>query len=332
MVTDTSPNRQSEPVILSELEDRIIQACLRYQFTTVLDHYYLHGCPPSLNQYRRVMAGLAGGKKDQLPGHFLYKYPLPKTRWGNATRVFVPGEASRELLAQWADEDGMTWNYPARMQNYSYSYVYHNLAVVRLAICAALFCRDPAYTLEELRLWHDMQQRPPRLNPGAEGAQTSPSVIPDLWIYLKRVVDGLGPGLWFEVDNSTTFQQTFLRRLRARLSLFESAAYAEYFGTPAVLCCYAILAKSPELAKARLENLLAWTNAWLVKEEREEWASKFRFAVIEYETLYEQKYLFTAPLWAVPGSTSLLPLIPPPPATENTHGHNTPAQENHTNP
>ena len=100
MTTDTPPDMASEPVILSELEDRIVRACLRYQFTTVLDHYYLHGCPPSLNQYRRVMAGLAGGKKDQLPGHFLYKYPLPKTRWGNATRVFVPGEASRALLTQ----------------------------------------------------------------------------------------------------------------------------------------------------------------------------------------------------------------------------------------
>ena len=56
MTPDTSPDMASEPVILSELEDRIVRACLRYQFTTVLDHYYLHGCPPSLNQYRRVMA------------------------------------------------------------------------------------------------------------------------------------------------------------------------------------------------------------------------------------------------------------------------------------
>jgi hypothetical protein len=325
----------SEPVILTELEDRIIQACLRYQFTTVLDHYYLHGCPPSLNQYRRVMAGLAGGKKDQLPGHLLFKWAFPKTRWGNATRIFVPGEASRELLAQWADEDGMTWNYPSRMQSYIYSCVYHNLAVVRLAICAALFCREhSAYTLSELRLWHDLQQRPPRLNPGAEGAQTSPSVIPDCWMYLQRVADGRGHVFWFEVDNSTTFQQTFLRRARARLSLFESAAYAEYFGTPAVILCYAVLdkKKSPELTKARLKNLLEWTNDFLVKEELEDWGSKFRFAAIEYETLYEQRnHLFTAPIWAVPGSTSLLPLIPPPSNTENTHEQTTPGNETHTN-
>jgi hypothetical protein len=304
---------------------------------TVLDIATLLGSPPSLNHYRRVMAGLSGGTKDQVSGHFLYKWSLLKTRWGNATRVFVPGEASRELLAQWPDKDGMTWNYPARMQSYSYSYVNHNLAVTRLAICAAaLFCQqNPAYTLAELRLWHDMHQRPPRLNPGAEGEQTSLSVIPDLWIYLKRVADGRGPGLWFEIDNSTTFRQTYLRRLRARLSLIESEAYAEYFGTRSALLCFAVLDKnkSPQQQQARLKNLLEWTMDFLVKEELEEWTSVFRFAAIDYDKLYEQSdHLFREPIWSVPGSTSLLPLIPPPSDKEDTHGQTTPAQEIHTNP
>jgi hypothetical protein len=282
------------------------------------------------------MAGLAGGKKDLVPGHFLFKWSLPKTRWGNATRVFVPGDRSRELLDQWGDKDGMTWNYPAKMQSYSYSFVYHNLAVVRIAILAALFCREyPAYTLAELRLWHEMAGRPPRVSLGAEGAQSSVLVIPDLWMYLQR--DGRGPALWFEVDNATEYRQNFLRRVRARLSLLESEAYAEFFGTKAALLCYAVLGKSPELRKARLENLCKWTNDFLVKEQWEEWASKCRFAAIEYEKLYEQKdHIFTQPIWhgpGKPGKTAAHPLISPPKVTEQTDGHNNaPTQETHPNP
>src|SRR5215211_6783549 len=108
MATDTAAKTQSQPVMLSDLQDKIIWACLRYQFMTVLDIAMLLGFPPTLNHYRRVMAGLSGGTKDQVPGHFLFKFPLPKTRFGNATRVFVPGDASRALLHQRTDH-GMVW-------------------------------------------------------------------------------------------------------------------------------------------------------------------------------------------------------------------------------
>jgi hypothetical protein len=321
------PNpQQSKAVLVSEQDEQIIRACLRYQFMTVSDFCAVLGMPTSHSYLRRVLSRLAGSK-DQTQGHYLYKFALPKTRSGNATLVYVPGYQSRELLAQWGDAEGMTWNSPARMQNYSYSYVYHNLAVSRLAICATLFCREhPSYTLAELRLWHEMTGRPPRVSLGAEGEQTSVSAIPDCWVYLQRVADGRGPGLWFEVDNATTFRQTFLRRVRARLALFESAVYAEYFGTAAVVPCFAILGKSPALAKARLKNLLQWTNDFLVKEGWKEWAAKFRFAVIDYELLYEEhNQLFTQPLWSVPGSTTLLPLLPPSPTTGEPHGHTTTA-------
>jgi hypothetical protein len=333
MATDTASHARSQPEILSDLKDKIIWACCRYQFMTVVDLYNLLGCPPSLNQYRRVTAGLAGGG-DLVPGHFLCKWPLPQTRWGNATRVVVPGDRSRDLLDQWGDTAEMTWNYPAKMRSYSYSFVYHNLAVTRLAICAALFCREhPPYTLAELRLWHDMQRRPPRVTLGEGGEQTSVSVIPDCWLYLQK--DGRGAGLWFEIDNATEYRQNFQRRVRARLALIESEAYGEYFGTRSVLLCYAVLDKhkSPQLQQARLENLQQWTNDFLVRENREDWASKFRFAAIEYEKLYEQRdHLLTAPVWSVPGRPSPLPLLSPPPATEQTDEHNNSALEIHAHP
>jgi hypothetical protein len=330
----SSPNpQQSQAMLVSELREQLIRACLRYQFMTVVDFCQwlraLLGRCPTRNHVGKVVSGLA---KDD----YLHSFALPKTRSGAATKVYVPGEASRELLAQWADEDGMTWNYPAKMQNYSYSYVLHNLAVTRLAICAALFCRErQSYTLSELRLWHEMTGSPPRVSLEVEGEQTAMTAIPDCWAYLQRVADGRRFGLWFEVDNSTSFRQTFLRRVRARLSLFESEAYAEYFGTAAVVPCYAVIGKSPDLAKARLKNLCHWVNDFLVKEEWAEWAAKLRFAVIDYEALYQQTdQLFTAPLWSVPGSSTLLPLLPPPsPTTGETHGHtNTPTSETHTNP
>src|SRR5438270_12718734 len=53
------------------------------------------------------------------------------------------------------------------------------------------------------------------------------------------------------------------------------------------------------LSHLRFGEGIEWTNDFLVKEGWKEWAAKLRFAVIDYELLYEERdQLFTQPLWS----------------------------------
>jgi hypothetical protein len=308
------------PVIVSEQQEQLIRACCLYQFLTILDMAYLLGLPTSLNYIRRVAGSLAGNN-DQEHGHYLYRFPLTQRSGGNGLRVFVPGEASQDLLQQEQDADGFVWHSPATMQRYSYSFVCHNLAVTRLCICATLFCKDnPSYYLAETRLSYDIVRNPPRVSLTTDGQPPLVPVIPDCWNFIERVADGEGTALWWEVDNSTTYRQSFHRRLSARLALITSAAYSEYFGTDAVLICFAVLGNED-----RMHTLRHWTWELLAREKRTHLASRFRFTAIEYIKLYDQiQTLFTKPLWHLPADRSeedspYVSLLPPPQDKEETN-------------
>jgi hypothetical protein len=201
----------NEPFMLHEAYEKLVQACCLYQFMTILDMAYVVNMPGSLNHVRKVAALLAGNK-DQEPGHYLYRFPLAKRSGGNGLRVFVPGEAARTLWPQ-ADLEGFVFNNPSTMQRYSYSFVYHNLSVTRLCICADLICRGPHYTLVETRLSYDIARTPPRVSLTRDGNPATVPVIPDCWLFIERVADGEGTALWFEVDNATTYRTSFHRRL-----------------------------------------------------------------------------------------------------------------------
>ena len=309
-----------EPVMVKEQEEQIIRACCLYQWMTIVDMAYLLGLPSSLNYVRRLAAHLAG-TKDQEPGHFLYRFALAHRAGGNALRVYVPGEASRHLFQQEEDANGFVWNNPSTMERYSYSFVSHNLAVTRLCICAALFCRDnPAYYLVETWLAYDISRKPPRVSLTRDGNPTTVPVVPDSWLFIERVADGERTAIWCEVDNSTTYRQSYHRRLSARLELITSKAYSEYFGTDAIVICYAVLGN-----EARMHTLRHWTWELLVEQERTQFAPLFRFASVEYETLYDQiQTLFTKP-WHLPADrgqedSPQVALLPPPQYKENTHG------------
>ena len=278
-----------DPVIVSAQQEQLIRACCLYQWLTIPDMAMILNLPTSLNYVRRLAASLAG-KSDEVPGQFLFRFALNRRSGGGGVRVFVPGEASRDLLRQEQDADGFVWHSPSTMQRYSYSFVCHNLAVTRLCICAALFCRDnPSYYLVETRMAYDIACTPPRASYTLDGKPTTSIVIPDCWLFIERVADGQGTALWCEVDNATTYRQAFHRRLSARLALITSEVYSEYFGTDAVLLCFAVLGN-----EARMHTLRQWTWELLVREKREQLASRFRFTALEYTKLYGQiQTLFT---------------------------------------
>ena len=316
MATVTAPQSPSKPVVISERKEQIIRACLRYQYLTVVDLCFLLGLPNSRNYVRRLASRLAGNS-DHADGHYLYRFALPQRTGGNARRVFVPGTASHELLRQTGEAPAAVIK-PATLQGYSYSYVVHNLAVARLAVCATLLY--PEYVLAEIRLWSDLAARPPRVSLGAAGEETTIAVIPDCWVYLQRLTDGRGHVLWFEVDNATEAITAFKRRVRARIALIASEAYAAYFGTPAVLLTYAVIGTDQKRREERCETLRQWTKAVLVQDQREDWAGTFRFAAIDYETLYEQQdALFLKPIWQLPDEPNPVALLTPPETEETPH-------------
>jgi hypothetical protein len=324
---DDAIKKPPDPVIMREQDEQLIRACCLYQWMTIVDMAYALDLPSSLNYVRKVAARLAGNK-DQAPGHYLYRFPLPQRAGGNGLRVFVPGEASRHLLHQQEDADGFIWNKPSTMQGYSYSFVLHNLAVERLCLCAAVFCREhPEYYLAETRLSYEMARNPPRVSLTTDGQQTT-IAVPDCWLYIERVADGQGTALWFEVDNATTYRVAYQRRLAARLEFItREGGYAAYFGTPVVLLCYAVLGMAPGLGEARMHTLRHWTWELLEQQEREQFASHFRFTAIEYEKLYEQtQTLFTKPVWHLPADRSQedspqVALLPPPQDKEEADGN-----------
>ncbi len=314
----------ASPVVLKEREEEIIRACALYQYLTVVDLCFVLGLPTSRNYVRRLAARLAGNT-DHAEGHYLYRFALPQRSGGNALRVYVPGAASQTLFLVGPETEGFVWNNPAVMQGYSYSYVLHNLAVTRLAICAALVCQDyPAYYLAETRLCYEMAATPPRLNLGPEGQEATSAVIPDLWVSLRRIGSDSGHALWFEVDNATEAKTAFQRRLRARLKLIESEAYTAYFGTPAVCLLYAVVGKDEKLRCRRLETLCKWTTDLLTQEGLTHWASTFYFTTIEYETLYAHRgELFFAPVWHQPDQPRPVALLSLPFIQETPHDSKT---------
>jgi hypothetical protein len=354
-VEQRSDPQQSKAVQVSEQDESIIQAAIRYQYMTMLDFWYELGRSISHTYLRRVLYRLAGGK-DQTEGHFLYRFCLPKTTCGEPKRVYVPGMPSYAFLSRAGEALGGRFTTPAAKEGYSYSFLYHNLAVSRLAIVAGLFVREhPTYALAELRLWHELAgSNRPRVRLETDGQVTQTCVIPDLFVFLQRLTDGGGPGIWFEVDNGTTYRVAFLRRLASRLAYLKSADYEREFGTPAVTLCYVVITKDPKRRQARLQSLARWIDDYLDhkfldqetldqdesvnQEKKEQWASMFRLIALDYETLYEHTTaLFTEKLWYPPGKIAAdtkpsLSLLPPLNKTENTHADTTTPTQHHARP
>jgi hypothetical protein len=355
MAPEVAPPAKHQPAMLSELESEIIRACIRYQGLTMLDLWHVLGRSFTHTYLRRVLMRLSG-TKDRTAGQYLFKFALPKTTWGAPKFVYVPGVLSRDIQFQEGDASGQRFTPPATIQGYSYSFLYHNLFAVRLAIVAELFVRrHPSYTLAELRLWHDMAANPPRVRLSTQEGVTEASVIPDVFIFLQRLTDGGGRGIWFEVDNSTTYRVAVFRRLRARLAFLKSANFEKYFGTPAVVLAFVVITKDPKRRAARLQSLACWIDEFLDREfldqekldeddsvaqqNKEQWASIFRLAALDYETLYEHVTgFYTGKLWYPPGridpdTKPTLSLLPSPKVTENTHAdNNAPSQDNHEHP
>jgi hypothetical protein len=322
----TPTNRQ--PMILNDKEERILKAVHDLECVTVQEIAHLLFSTGSRSYVRAILAKLCGGR-DYDDQQFLYRFPLPMATKGTKTRVYCLGAKAWDVLAI---EDAYR---PAQFRHLSYSPLLHDLILSRfLAVATTYFAAQSDYKLSEIRTCYQLTRNPPRIPVVSQGKETALSVIPDAWLHLTHVRDGIEYGLWIEVDRGTENIQKFKRLVRNRLALVKSPQYEKIFHTKAVLFCYVTVGTpeqtegTPEQTDPRLDNMLRWTEDVLPHkdlvtkeeeltkddkkhlEERDKWASLFRFSTVDYETMYDQPHrLFTEPVWYKPDEPDPVPLF-----------------------
>jgi hypothetical protein len=250
--------------------------------------------------------------------------------------VYCPGAKSREVLAI---EDAYR---PTKFRYLLYSPILHDLTLSRfLVVATKYFQAHSDYRLLETRTCYQLTRNPPHITVVSQQKETAITVIPDAWLYITRLQDGIEHALWIEVDNSTENIQKFKRLVRNRLTFVKSPQYEKMFNTTSVLLCY-VTVGTPGQTDIRLENMLRWTEDVLphkdvftkgdeltsedkvLLEEREQYASLFRFAAVEYEKMYDQPHrLFTQPVWYQPDEPDpvlLFASVTPPNQQETEHG------------
>jgi Replication-relaxation len=335
-MTPLSDERGQKPFILNSKEERILQTVHDVELVTLDDIIHLlQFSKKSRNYVGAIMRKLSGGR-DYDDQQFLYRQPLPIAAKGTKERVYCLGAKAWEFLAI---EDAY---HPAKFRHLSYSPILHDLMLSRfLTLATTYFAAQTDYKLLETRTCYQLARNPPRITVVSQRKETAITVIPDAWLHITQVRDGIEHALWIEVDRSTENIQKFKSLVRNRLALVKSRQYEKLFNTKAVLLCY-VTAGTPEQTDIRLDNMLRWTEDVLphkdvvTKEdeltpadkvrlkEREQWASLFRFATVEYEKMYDQPHrLFTEPVWYKPDEPDPVLLFAPlthPNEQETGHG------------
>src|SRR5688500_13664581 len=93
-----APQARTPPILLSELDERIIRAAGLYESVTIMDLYHLLApiSPSALRERARRLAGTA----DHVAGQYLFRFPLPSPAKGTHARVYCLGVKRRQFLGQ----------------------------------------------------------------------------------------------------------------------------------------------------------------------------------------------------------------------------------------
>jgi|RhiMetdeSRZDD1v2_1073273.scaffolds.fasta_scaffold09099_8 protein involved in plasmid replication-relaxation len=294
-----APAAQAYP--LTDRDERIVRAVATYRFLTALDVAHLLFHPGSLTYVREVLRRMA---ERQL----LCRFPLPMPS-GARLNIYAIGAKGRSALA----EGG--YYTPSKLRSLSYGYLWHCLLLTRFCIAAHYWGADnPSFTLAETRLSYELSRTSPRMTLCADGQETPALVIPDAWLLFERS-DGNQFPILVEIDRGTEYQERFKAHVQGRLELVRSGTYAKVFGMRAVVVAYVTTAACPDAAATRRATMQRWTDELLDDLDLSNWASLFRFAAVEYNTLYTAP-LFDAPEWYRPDEPeTALPLLPLPEET-----------------
>jgi len=272
------------------------------------------------SHYRALLKSLSVGT----PGRrteYLLRLRVPHAP-GNVRILYTLSRRGAGLLKR-LGVDADFWYRPWKASHRSVSFWQHHHAITRVLVALYAFTRShPAYQVIEARTGFSIARNPPRLTRGADGQETSATVIPDVWVNVERsggsppVIHGFP--LWIEVDCGTETKAMFQQLVLNRINFISSKGYKTYFGTPALLCCYLAVGATVDYRIARLHTLRTWTAELLAAERLDDdWASIFRFSTID-ECLYDTLMIFSDPAWYCVDSDTLVPLFMSPEPEEKS--------------
>lgn len=295
MNTPAAKTPRKKPLILTPRDEKILRAIYAYRYMTVLDVAWLLFKPSSKTHVGEILSKLAGGSDFQTH-MYLCRFGLPSdgNSTGNAERVYTLGAKGRSFLS----ERGLpiTWYFrPYKMRHFSASHVQHNLILTRFIVAAHVWARKQTnFNLLQVRFGHEFVKAPGTVRLEGEG-RTIP-VIPDAWLLFERVSNSNKLPIFLEIDRGMEYQKRFKEHIRSRITFYEDGGYTRMFGSQSLRIAYATTGEIPSYAEARRKTMAVWTREVLMEQHRERWADVFRFASVDFGSLYDLT-LFEKPVW-----------------------------------
>jgi hypothetical protein len=106
------------------------------------------------------------------------------------------------------------------------------------------------------------------------------------------------------------YRKKFKEYVRSRIQFIEDGSFERAFGETSIRILYATAGQTLTDAGTRREAMCRYTMELLTELKKENWADVFRFAAIDYETLFDLE-VFEKPIWYRPGSPVPLTLLTP---------------------
>jgi Replication-relaxation len=321
---------------LTSTEEDILRAVNELRFVTVDEILRLLFKKGSRTYARKILRTLAGGQDGKMNA-YLFRFRLP-THGGNDLRIYTLGRAGARFLRQIGVQIPFFYRMD-KMSYYSYGYLMHQLTLSKFQVALRAFVRDhPSYQLVETLTSYAMAGNAPRITlVSKDGKERAVDVIPDCWVYVEyrksmetpESVQGMP--LWVELDHGTESRSRFQELVHNRIKLIREKNYEEYFATSSVRFGYLAFGRTREARLARLFAMARWVEEVLSEEKLISWGPLFHFATIEPD-IFESHALFTNRVWRQPFSTTTVALFPLLKDMEETHEHDSPANETRANP
>jgi hypothetical protein len=301
-------SKGKKPVVLSHNDERILRSVHFYRYMTALDIAHLLYKPSSIRRVRTVLADLCG-KADYVPNQFLCRFRMPAIEAGNPERIYSLGARGRSVLIQ---EFGIPVNWymsPEKGVHPNFSQLTHDLILTRFLIAAERFAAvNPNFRLVNTRICYEIGAA--LSDAGERGKREKVSVVPDGWLLFERVIGGSVEQLpvLVEIDRGTMDRNRIKKHVLSRIEFVRSGEYRRMFGVEAVVVAYATTGAKGELDEGRRRRVCAWTMEALKESGHEDWASVFRFASVDRDTIYGAG-LFDGAVWYMPDSKNTVSLF-----------------------
>ena len=287
-----------KPLLLTPRDEDILQAVYQYRYVTSLDIAHLLFRPSYMPYVRSRLSRLAGGKDLEENTH-LCRFQLPSTL-GNRERIFTLGTLGRKFLENEKGKAADWFFRPNKMKFFSHSAILHHLLLTRFLVATSWWCQNREdVILREERISYDLAKHPLQVKLTRNKKEITLRVIPDAWMLFEKSDSKYA--VLFELDRGMEYQEKFKQHVRSRIAFIRSGKYQETFGVPGVIVSYLTTGQTPEYRNTRVKTMNAWTREVLAELNLKNWGGIFRFASVEFDSLYDQTpTLFEEPVWLRP--------------------------------